>query len=123
MERYINQRVKLVCKVEQVMGSTVQVTTPDNAQVTIIVAPNSGAFESRFVEVEGTVMDPKTIREDEHTSFGDNIGALPAVFGLPPSAADLHVAGSEYRCDAADLQLYNEMIKLASAQYGSLFRA
>jgi hypothetical protein len=89
MERYINQRVKLVCKVEQVMGSTVQVTTPDNAQVTIIVAPNSGAFESRFVEVEGTVMDPKTIREDEHTSFGDNIGALPTVFVSPPSAAGL----------------------------------
>ncbi len=75
MGRYINQRVKLVCKVEQVNGGTVLVTTPDNAQVTIIVSPNSGAFEGRFVEVEGTVVEPNTIREDEHTNFGDNLGA------------------------------------------------
>jgi hypothetical protein len=75
MERHINQRVKLVCKVDQVGNGQVLVTTPDNAQVTIITAPGQSPFTSLYAEVEGLVMDPKTIREEEHTDFGDNFGA------------------------------------------------
>jgi hypothetical protein len=75
MERHINQRVKLVCKVEQVGQGQVLATTPDNAQVTIITAPNQGPYNTLYVEVEGQVMDPKTIREEEHTNFGDDLGA------------------------------------------------
>jgi hypothetical protein len=88
MERHINQRVKLVCKVDQVGNGQVQVTTPDGAHVTVITAPGQAPFTSLYAEVEGMVMDPKTIREEEHTDFGDNFGEQ----GRPAGIARAHPA-------------------------------
>ena len=125
MERYMHQKVKLVCKVDQVGSGQVRATTSDNAQVTIITAPNQPPYDTLYVEVEGQVENAGTIREEEHTNFGDNFGGLPAraCRCARARATAAATAADRAACPPADLNLYNEMIKLSHGNYGSLFRA
>jgi len=36
------------------------------------------SFDTKFIEFQGTVMNPNTIKEDEHEEFGNEFGALSA---------------------------------------------
>eukprot|EP00879_Flechtneria_rotunda_P010072 GHRR01010530.1.p1 GENE.GHRR01010530.1~~GHRR01010530.1.p1 ORF type:complete len:111 (+),score=7.73 GHRR01010530.1:283-615(+) len=53
----------------------------------------NSAYDTPYAEITGMVIDPMTIKEDSHVNFGDSF----------------------------DLNLYNEMLKLANGQYVELF--
>ncbi|WIA22828.1 hypothetical protein OEZ86_009777 [Tetradesmus obliquus] len=91
LKNYIGKTVIFVGKVETLQGQQVQMSAPDGSRVTI-QAGNS-TFDTQFVEVTGTVVDPMTIREESHVEFGEKF----------------------------DLNLYNEFLKLSNGQYAELF--
>lgn len=94
MQRYLGQRVILTGEVERVEGGNVYLKTSDKATVTVQPNPSSrAAYDTPFVEVLGTVVDPRTIREEEHTNLGE----------------------------AYDLNLQNELVKLWNGRHRGLF--
>lgn len=92
MQRYINQRVLLVGEIDSIENGRLIVKTSDKASV-MVHASNMQPYDSPFVEILGTVVDSKTLREESHTNCGESF----------------------------DLNLYNELLKLASGKHLSLF--
>ncbi len=72
MGRFVGQRVKLVGQVASVNGSNLTLKTADEATVTVILAGDPPA--DQFLEVEGTVESPNTVKEESHTGFGTSFG-------------------------------------------------
>ncbi len=73
LQRFIERRVRLVGHVENLQNNVLQLTTVDNGTVNVLIKPGLG-FDSPFVEVEGIVESPNTLRELDHTNFGSNFG-------------------------------------------------
>lgn len=83
---FVNKRVLFVGRVETQTQGIAQMVGPDGGRVTVqLQAP----MEAQIVEVEGTVVDGQTIREDSHVHFNDNFGgwAGRTVAGRGPSPA------------------------------------
>lgn len=73
MNSYIGKRVKLVGKVEGVQGNMMKVKAADEGTVDVML--HSAAPMDAFVEVDGTVESPNTLREESICGFGNNFGA------------------------------------------------
>ena len=73
LKNYINRKVLFVGKIESVDNGLVNMQAPDGSRVNI---QTNSHYEAPFVEIEGVVVDPMTIREESHVSFGDNFGEL-----------------------------------------------
>ncbi|KDD74044.1 hypothetical protein H632_c1625p0 [Helicosporidium sp. ATCC 50920] len=91
MSQYIGKRVRMVGKVEGVQGNSLQLRAADDGMVTVFL--RGAAPSDSYIEVEGNVESPNTIRETACTPFGNNF----------------------------DLSNYNELCKLSNGQYKSLF--
>ena len=73
LKHYIGRRVLFVGRVEGMdAGGLVSLSAPDGSKVSVQAA---SPFDTPYVEVEGVVQDPCTIREESHVDFGDNFGA------------------------------------------------
>ena len=73
LKHYIGRRVLFVGRVEGMdAGGVVSLSAPDGSKVSVHA---SSPFDTPYVEVEGVVQDPATIREESHVNFGDNFGA------------------------------------------------
>jgi hypothetical protein len=72
LKNMIGRRVLFVGRVETMDGGVVRMAAPDGSKVSILA---NSTFETPFAEVQGTVVDPQTIREESHVNFGDNFGA------------------------------------------------
>ncbi|GFR48860.1 hypothetical protein Agub_g10814, partial [Astrephomene gubernaculifera] len=70
MQRYHGKTVILCCQINQIDNGVVRVLTSDKGEVT--VQGGSSPYEGRFVEVLGTVVNPNTIKEVDHTNLSDN---------------------------------------------------
>lgn len=71
LKNYINKKVLFVGKIESMNNGLVNMQAPDGSKV--VVQANSH-YDTPFVEVTGVVVDPMTIREESHVSFGENFG-------------------------------------------------
>lgn len=91
LKNYINKKVLFVGKIESINNNLVNMQAPDGSKV--VVQANSH-YDTPFAEVTGVVMDPMTIREESHVSFGENF----------------------------DMNLYNEFLKLATGPHIELFQ-
>lgn len=76
MVNFIGQRVKLVGKVEGIEGSVLKVKAADDGMVDVIL--KGAAPQDMYVEIDGTVESPNSVREESHAGFGNNFGELPA---------------------------------------------
>lgn len=74
MNQYIGKRVKLVGKVEDVQGGKMRVKAADDGVVEVIL--QSAAPQDAFVEIDGTVESPNTLREEGMTGFGNSFGTI-----------------------------------------------
>lgn len=92
LKDFIGKRVLFVGKVDTIEGGIVQLLAPDGSRVKVHA---NTPFDTAFVEVLGTVMDPESIREELHVHFGDSF----------------------------DLNLYGELLKLSNGQHVDLFYA
>ena len=72
LKHMIGRRVLFVGRVENMEGGLVRMAAPDGSKVSVQA---SSTFETPFVEVQGVVVDPQTIREESHVNFGENFGA------------------------------------------------
>jgi hypothetical protein len=72
LKSFINQRVLFVGKVESLSPGCAHMLAPDGSKV--VVQTNS-TYNSMFVEVEGVVVDPGTIREEAHVDMNETFGA------------------------------------------------
>ena len=72
MNNYIGKRVKLVGKVESVQGTTMKVKAADEGVVDVML--KSAAPQDAYVEIDGTVESPNTLREESIIGFGNNFG-------------------------------------------------
>ncbi|GLC40666.1 hypothetical protein PLESTB_000035000 [Pleodorina starrii] len=70
MQRYHGKKVTLCCQISQIENGQVRVMTADKGEVTVV--GGATPYEGRFVEVLGTVANPNTIQEIEHTNLSDN---------------------------------------------------
>lgn len=78
MSQYIGKRVRMVGKVEGVQGNSLQLRAADDGMVTVFL--RGAAPSDSYIEVEGNVESPNTIRETACTPFGNNFGAWDAFF-------------------------------------------
>ncbi|KAK9844656.1 hypothetical protein WJX74_005199 [Apatococcus lobatus] len=92
LQRYIERRVRLVGQLENLQGNVLKLKTSDNGTVNVLIKPGAG-FDSPFIEVEGIVESPNTIRELDHTNFGSSF----------------------------DMSLYNEVCRLSNNEFQALF--
>lgn len=90
LKNYIGRKVIFVGKIESIDNGLVNMQAPDGSKVVVQANTN---YDTPFVEVTGVVVDPMTIREESHVSYGENF----------------------------DLNLYNEFLKLSSGPYVELF--
>jgi hypothetical protein len=74
LKSFINQRVLFVGKVESLSPGCAHMLAPDGSKV--VVQTNS-TYNSMFVEVEGVVVDPSTIREEAHVDMNETFGGSP----------------------------------------------
>jgi hypothetical protein len=72
MGHHIGQRVKLVGKVEGVQGGILRLKAADEGVVDVLL--KSAVPSDMFVEVDGTVESPNTIREESIAGFGNKFG-------------------------------------------------
>lgn len=72
MANYIGKRVKLVGKVEGVQGQILRVKAADEGIVEVLL--RSSVPEDLFVEIDGTVESPNTLREESIAGFGNSFG-------------------------------------------------
>ena len=72
MSQYTGKRVRFVGKVEQISENTMKVRSSDDSIVEVILS--GAAPDGPYVEIDGTVEGPNTIREDSSTSFGSSFG-------------------------------------------------
>lgn len=77
MQRFIGQRVIICCEIESTSDTQLLVKTSDDAKITVLSGFTS-PYTSKFVEIHGTVVDPKTVQEEDHTNVGDGFGKLYA---------------------------------------------
>ncbi|GIL52679.1 hypothetical protein Vafri_8498 [Volvox africanus] len=70
MQRYHGRKVILCCQINQVDNGQVRVVTADKGEVTVV--GGTAPYEGRFAEVVGTVINPNTVQEIEHTNLSDN---------------------------------------------------
>ncbi|KAK2076420.1 hypothetical protein QBZ16_000945 [Prototheca wickerhamii] len=87
----IGKKVRLVGKVEGIQGNSLQLRAADDGVVTVML--RGAAPSDLFVEVEGLVDSPTTLKEDSSTGFGNSF----------------------------DLGNYNELCKLSNGEFKSLF--
>lgn len=75
LEQYIGKRVKLVAKPEEkIEGGALKVRTSDDGIVEVFLKGDKPVPTSTFIEIDGTVESPNTIREESSTAFGDSFG-------------------------------------------------
>ena len=132
MSHYIGKRVKLVGRVENggVQNGVLKVKAADEGTVDVIV--HSAVPQDLFVEVDGTVESPNTIREDSIIGFGNSFGkfALPTPSLSQTSSLSLKHSTNTHISDifksihsffAADMGNYNEVCKLMNGPHTALF--
>jgi len=90
LKNMIGRKVLFVGRIESMDQGRVHMVAPDGSKVII---QSNGVFDSQFVEVEGTVVDPMTIQEASHTNFSENF----------------------------DMNMYNDLLKLINDKYTGLF--
>lgn len=90
MKNFINKRVLFVGRVESMNNGVVTLLGPDGSKVAV---QSNSAYETPYVEVQGVVVDPQTIREESHVNFGENF----------------------------DMSTYTELLKLANGPHANLF--
>lgn len=71
LKNFVGRKVIFVGRIEAIDNGLVHMQSPDGAKV--VVQANSN-YDAPFVEITGTVVDPGTIREESHVSFGENFG-------------------------------------------------
>jgi hypothetical protein len=76
LKGFVGRSVIFVGKVETMDNGLVVMQAPDGSRVNVQATSH---FEAPFVEVTGTVVDPQTIRETSHVSYGDAFGACARV--------------------------------------------
>jgi hypothetical protein len=72
LKNFIGKSVLFVGKIESIDGSLVHMQAPDGSKVQ--VQTGNTAYDTPYAEIQGTVVDPMTIREESHVNFGDNFG-------------------------------------------------
>jgi hypothetical protein len=82
LQQHLGKRVKLVCKVERTENNNLIVTAADGG--TVYIQPSGKSqFDGLFLEIEGIVQTPNTIKEEEVASFGSgDFGELAGVHCL-----------------------------------------
>jgi hypothetical protein len=73
MGNFVGRRILFVGKVEQTMGQSASLLSPDGGRVNVNLATSA---DSQFIEVDGVVVDPQTIQESSHVHLADNFGEL-----------------------------------------------
>lgn len=136
MQRCQGRRVLLVGEVENLADGQLTLLTSDKGRVNVVCSSRGDPISSKFVEILGTVVDGQTVKEDEHTNFGDNFGAARCGVGghrvargraLPPAARPSQMRPTPNALAActpplaADMNTYNELIKLQHGRYMDIF--
>mmetsp|Transcript_37773 Transcript_37773/g.82163 ORF Transcript_37773/g.82163 Transcript_37773/m.82163 type:complete len:108 (-) Transcript_37773:370-693(-) len=92
LSQQVGKKVRFVCKTESVEGNLMRVTAADNMAVTVQLT-GTGAYDTAYLEFEGIVENASTVREIEHTNFGNTF----------------------------DMGSYNELCLLANGEHRNLF--
>eukprot|EP00959_Pyramimonas_sp_CCMP1952_P269801 5640655-Pyramimonas_sp.AAC.2 len=90
LAQQVGKKVRFVCKTESVEGNLMRVLAADNMPVTVQLA-GSGSYDTSFLEFEGIVENPSTVREIVHTNFGNAFGECART--LPKAGAATTRAG------------------------------
>jgi len=144
MSQYTGKRVRFVGKVEQISENTMKVRSSDDSIVEVILS--GAAPDGPYVEIDGTVEGPNTIREDSSTSFGSSFGTF--IYNMFNSEGNCGICvrtGVSYKFEfrkvitqnlacwnrlyanynaslvITDMQNYNEVCKLMNGPYQRLF--
>jgi len=89
-------------KIESIEGSLVHMQAPDGSKVQ--VQTGNSTYDTPYAEIQGTVLDPMTIREESHVNFGDN-------FGEPPgSLSNLYKPGTAAGAACACYDLHHAVL-------------
>lgn len=144
MSHYTGKRVRFVGKVEQISENTMKVRSSDDSMVEVILS--GAAPDGPYVEIDGTVEGPNTIREDSSTSFGSSFGMFVnktlnneknrsicvqigvscnfefrQVITQKPACWNRLYANNCIFLVLTDMQNYNEVCKLMNGPYQRLF--
>eukprot|EP00242_Pyramimonas_sp_CCMP2087_P003725 CAMPEP_0198212438 /NCGR_PEP_ID=MMETSP1445-20131203/26067_1 /TAXON_ID=36898 /ORGANISM="Pyramimonas sp., Strain CCMP2087" /LENGTH=107 /DNA_ID=CAMNT_0043886881 /DNA_START=111 /DNA_END=434 /DNA_ORIENTATION=+ len=92
LAQQVGKKVRLVCKNESIDGTLMRVTAADGAAVTVQLT-GSGSYATAYLEFEGIVENSSTVREIEHTNFGDTF----------------------------DMTAYDELCQLSNGEHRNLF--
>ena len=74
LSQFMGKRVKLVGKVEEISGNVMKVKASDDGIVEVLL--KGAAPEDAFVEVDGTVEGPNSLREESSIGFGNSFGTF-----------------------------------------------
>ncbi|KAL6749898.1 hypothetical protein V8C86DRAFT_2828965 [Haematococcus lacustris] len=91
-----SRRVLLVGELKSSGNGCVTLRTSDDGEVTVLLnTASTEPWDAQYVEILGQVIDQRTVKEETHVNFGNNL----------------------------DMRLYNEMVKLCNTRYASCFVA
>lgn len=71
LKDFIGKRVIFVGKMDTVEGGIVHLHAPDGSRVKVHA---NSTYDTTYVEVLGTVIDPESIREESHVHYGESFG-------------------------------------------------
>ena len=103
-------------QIQGLEGNVARVKAADGGMVAVELA-NGNSFDGQFYEFEGTVQTPVQMREDSRASFGSSFSAPP----LAAAAAAPSQGCRQLGCAPADMQMYNELVKISASTYSPLF--
>lgn len=78
LQRFIGKRVRLMGQIERVEGNAAYVKAADGGVVTVVLKSSNSIGETPYVEIDGVVDSPTTVRELDHSNFGSSFGTCPA---------------------------------------------
>ncbi|KAJ9514051.1 hypothetical protein QJQ45_021142 [Haematococcus lacustris] len=75
MQRYHGRRVLLVGELKSSGNGCVTLRTSDDGEVTVLLnTASTEPWDAQYVEILGQVIDQRTVKEETHVNFGNNLG-------------------------------------------------
>ncbi|KAJ9513889.1 hypothetical protein QJQ45_020974 [Haematococcus lacustris] len=88
MQRYHGRRVLLVGELKSSGNGCVTLRTSDDGEVTVLLnTASTEPWDAQYVEILGQVIDQRTVKEETHVNFGNNLGRRQQPAATPPLSA------------------------------------
>ncbi|KIY50970.1 replication factor A protein 3 [Fistulina hepatica ATCC 64428] len=73
MQSFRAKPVRLICKIENISGSSATVTTSDGGEVAVKLTPDFGMEQGPYLEIIGNVVDDTTLKMMTFMNMGQDL--------------------------------------------------